>query len=352
MNSARLYKWIVRSSLNFSGLDRVLFDSYLGMGCILMLHRVVQEENGRSQIIQNKVLEITAKNLEWLITFFLAMDYEIISLDEVVERLKSGRRSRRKFVSFTFDDGYADNFHVAYPIFRTYNVPLAIYVATSFPEGKAPLWWYPLERLLEDRDEIAFTHLDRPYRFPTRTALEKQEAFKGIRRLILGSDPALYQGFLASLFGEFGIDIFAEGPKLMLKWEEIAALSRDSLVTIGAHTVNHYALNRLSEGEAQFEIEESRRILEAHTGRRVEHFSYPYGTHLEVGRREFDLVRKTGFKTATTCRLAHIFPEHIHYLECLPRIEICGAAQVFNHLPYMDGFSVARLNRWRKVITE
>ncbi len=352
MSSTRFYKWIVRSSLSFSGLDRVLFDSYLGMGCILMLHRVVEEERGRSQIVQNKVLEITAKNLEWLITFFLAMDYEIISLDGVVERLKNGRKSRRKFVAFTFDDGYADNFHVAYPIFRTYNVPLAIYVATSFPEGKAPLWWYPLEKLLCAREEIAFTHMDHPYRFATRTAPEKQEAFKTIRRLILGCDPAAYRRFLASLFEKFEIDVFGEGPKLMLKWDEIEELSRDGLVTIGAHTVNHYALNRLSEDEAQFEIDESRRVLEEHIGRKVEHFSYPYGTHLEVGRREFDLVRKTGFKTATTCRLAHIFPEHLRHLECLPRIEICGAAQVFNHLPYMDGFSVARLNRWRKVITE
>jgi peptidoglycan/xylan/chitin deacetylase (PgdA/CDA1 family) len=352
MSSAYLYKWIVRSSLNFSRLDKVLFDSYLGMGCILMLHRVVEEENGRSKIIQNKVLEITAKNLEWLITFFLAMDYEIISLDEVVERLKGGRRSRRKFVSFTFDDGYADNFHVAYPIFRTYNAPFTIYVATSFPEGRAPLWWYPLETLLCEREEVAFTHEGNSHRFPTRTVLEKQEAFKAIRRLVLSCDPALYVGFLTSLFGECGIDLFSEGPKLMLKWEEIKALSEDGLVTIGAHTVNHYALNRLSEEEAQFEIEESRKILEAHTGRKVEHFSYPYGTYLEVGRREFELVRKTGFKTATTCRLAHIFPEHLRHLECLPRIEICGAAQVFNHLPYMDGLSVARLNRWRKVITD
>lgn len=59
--------------------------------------------------------------------------------------------------------------------------------------------------------------------------------------------------------------------------EELRALSRDPLVTIGSHTVNHRNLLELSAEEAACELAQSRTDLENVTGKPVHEFSYPFG---------------------------------------------------------------------------
>ena len=54
-------------------------------------------------------------------------------------------------------------------------------------------------------------------------------------------------------------------------------MSEDPLVEIGAHTIHHQALNKLSESVVQKEMEGSRDKIELETGQKVEHFSYPFG---------------------------------------------------------------------------
>src|SRR6185436_17278814 len=46
-----------------------------------------------------------------------------------------------------------------------------------------------------------------------------------------------------------------------MTWDELREISRDSLCTIGAHTVNHYAVAQLNETEARFEFVESKRRI-------------------------------------------------------------------------------------------
>jgi hypothetical protein len=52
-----------------------------------------------------------------------------------------------KRVAITFDDGYAGNLHVAYPVLRHHAVPFTVYVTTGFMDREVRVWWYGLERL-------------------------------------------------------------------------------------------------------------------------------------------------------------------------------------------------------------
>ena len=81
------------------------------------------------------------------ILYFKKLDYEIISLDQLYERLLHNS-IEKPFVCFTFDDGYVDNYEIAYPVLKKHNIPFAIYVTTSFPDNTAILWWYILEDLV------------------------------------------------------------------------------------------------------------------------------------------------------------------------------------------------------------
>ena len=53
-----------------------------------------------------------------------------------------------------------------------------------------------------------------------------------------------------------------------MDWQELSQLAADPLVTIGAHTVNHLMLAKLSDKAARSEIDLSRSIIEAGLGKR------------------------------------------------------------------------------------
>ena len=95
-----------------------------------------------------------------------------------------------------------------------------------------------------------------------------------------------------------------------LTWEEIKTLSDDPLCTIGAHTVNHFPLSRLSEEQLKFEIQYSKERIESFINKTVNHFAYPFGKQREASIREFEMVKELGFKTGTTTRIGNIFQEH------------------------------------------
>ena len=130
-------------------------------------------------------------------------------------------------------------------------------------------------------------------------------------------------------------------------------MSLDPIVEIGAHTIHHPALNRLPESEVQSEMEGSRDKIEAETGKKVEHFCYPFGTRNEVGEREFQIAKKCGFITSTTTNTANIFPAHKNFLERLPRIAI-NQKRDNGNIQFLDlwlnGVIPCVLNKFKRVV--
>jgi peptidoglycan/xylan/chitin deacetylase (PgdA/CDA1 family) len=127
---------------------------------------------------------------------------------------------------------------------------------------------------------------------------------------------------LERLFEKDDIDWSKKTKELSLSWQQIKEMSKDPLVTIGGHTVNHLALNQLAENEIYDEVIEANRLIEDKINRKIEHFAYPFGSNYEINERECDIVKTLGFKTATTTRKGAIFPEHANHLWCLPRFEL------------------------------
>ena len=130
-------------------------------------------------------------------------------------------------------------------------------------------------------------------------------------------------------------------------------MSADPLVEIGAHTISHYVLKKLTDSAVQREIQGSRDKIESEIGRKVEHFSYPFGTRKEVGGREFKIAKECGFKTSTTSSMANIFEEHGNLLEQLPRIPINQKRDngKINYLNlWLNGTLPCIINRFKRVV--
>lgn len=319
---------------------------YAGIGCIFALHRVAgKSETAR---VGNVMMEIAPEDLQKLIEEVLGRGYDIVALDDV-HQILNGQRKNKRFAAFTFDDGYLDNYTLARPIFARYKAPFAVYIATSFVSNTNALWWYRLEHLVLHRRQLAFSHDSKRFEFDLSSAQAKEKAFDAIATTIRQFGTAERRSFLENLFA--GETDFTK-TNLMMNWNQVKELASDPQITIGAHTVGHYDLNKLTDAEALHEITESRRIIAERTGCKVEHFSYPFGGRNAVGRREFDLLKSSGFKTGVTTRTANIFPEHRIHQECLPRLILGNNYPVLARFKALEsGLVPMRQNGLQRVVT-
>tara|TARA_B100002003_G_scaffold178362_1_gene166303 strand:- start:254 stop:769 length:516 start_codon:yes stop_codon:yes gene_type:complete len=155
-------------------------------------------------------------------------------------------------------------------------------------------------------------------------------------------------------FSFFNVNLRETTQGHMLSWEQINELGRSSLVTFGAHTVNHLALNRLSKEEIKQEVLNSKLRLEVKLKKRIDHFAYPFGSSKEVNEREFTIVRECGFKTSTTTRWGNIFKEHRDHKECLPRIHVSEKRDLYN-VKFLslsiNGVIPCMVNRFKRIVT-
>ncbi len=329
-----------------TGVSFITSKIYGGNGHILMFHRVIPHNN-KHRIHNHQSLEITPEHLEKIILYYNKKGYECLSLDEFYERMII-QHSFGKYVIYTFDDGYYDNLKYALPVFEKYNKPFTIYVTTSFPDKTALLWWYALEDLLINNKVLDLSFFGADSDFKCDDMFKKELAFNYIRSLINSNSREMMIRF----FNSFHIDLLQYAQDLCLSWDNLREMSKNPLVTIGAHTVNHVALKELADEHCRYEMEESKRIIERELNIQVDHFSYPFGKKSEVGRREFKIAKEIGFKSCTTTRLGAIFLEHKDFMESLPRLSMNSMMDGVNFNLLVSGFYSMLRNRFKRIVTE
>lgn len=312
------------SAMHYSGAGSLIAPFTSGDGVIFMLHHVTPEPQGA--FAPNRILKVTPQFLESVVQQVTAAGFDVISLDDVPQRL-SGPPHARPFAVFTLDDGYRDNREHAYPIFRKYGVPFTIYVATAYADGNGELWWLALEEALKRLTAVTVEMGDETRTFPLTTATEKDAAFTAIYWWMRAQPEDKTRALVRRLAAQAGLDMAQQCRDLVMTWDEIRDLASDPLVNIAAHTRHHYALGRLMPDDARAEMVESIARIEAELGRPCRHFSYPYGCEISAGEREFALAAELGIMTAVTTRKGLLYRRDANAMTALPRLSLNGDFQ-------------------------
>ena len=236
---------------------------------------------------------------------FLAQRYRCLSMDDLLEALESGRALPRNAVVVTFDDGYRDNYEVAYPVLRRYGVPAIFYLATGCIDGGAPLWPSEVRYLVYSaegprlRDALS----GREHDISSRS--KREEVIRELKRQLVGLPRKEREDALRGLrAGSKADPAFLKGR--MLTWKEVKEMRRGGM-HFGAHTVSHPLLPKMPLEEAREEVVASKAELEAHLKAPVYHFSYPNpgdGVHANAAVKR--LVMESGYLTAVTSRPGYV----------------------------------------------
>ncbi|WP_208996940.1 polysaccharide deacetylase family protein [Roseibium denhamense] len=312
-----------------------------------MLHHV---RPARSDAFQpNQLLEISPEFLRLAVERIRQNGYEIISLDKAVDLLKSGYGQKR-YAVLTFDDGYRDNIEIAYPVLKELQAPFTVFVATGLIDRTTELWWVALERIIAAHDEIVLSPDRSGAGIACRTVDEKNACFDKLTRHITQELGELDQRrVIRALCDRYGLDLAALADEYVMSWDDLRALARDPLVSIGAHTHDHFALARLGEEDARLDVLRGLTRLEAELGRRPKHFAYPYGKPYAVCERDARMLREIGFASSLTTFPGVLQSANARDPMMLPRVSLNGRFQdpaVIDQCLTGAPFALYRAARW------
>lgn len=315
------------------GIGTVLRSLSRSRGVIFTLHRVVPTPP--AAFSPNAILQVTPAFLDWAITRMRQLGYETVSMDEAVRRIESDAPQKR-FVVFSFDDGYRDNLVHALPILKRHNCPFILYVPTALIDGVGEVWWQALEDIIAAQTTLAVTYQGETEYFATASADEKTAAYAVLYQRMRAMPEEGRVELIRALASQYGLDLTAHCRSLIMTWPELRRMASEPLCIIGAHTVRHFELSKLTPDEVRNEIGQSLRILKAEFGAVPAHFSYPIGSRIAAGEREYALARELGLRTAVTTRPGALGARHRDHLHALPRISLNG---LFQARRYMDVFA-------------
>ena len=121
-----------------------------------MLHHVRPEPEEPRAFAPNRILEVTSEFLDAVLDQVQEAGFDVISIDEAVQRFKEG--NDRRFACFTFDDGYRDNLEYAHPLFKRRSA-LTTRKGMLFPAHRRHLMALPRVSLSGEYQSLTYTAL-------------------------------------------------------------------------------------------------------------------------------------------------------------------------------------------------
>jgi peptidoglycan/xylan/chitin deacetylase (PgdA/CDA1 family) len=349
IDSGEAVRKVALTVARFSGLAPLMRPFASGIGAILMLHRVTAHPEKPNGV--NRHLNIAPAFLDALLADLKRRGYLFVSMDEAVDRIVS--RARDKFAAITADDAYRDNLTEALPVLEKHEAPIAIYAAPSLINGSSDLWWELVEDIVAARDDLYVPTAKGRVHLDCSSPSRKYAANVFLHDYLTRDVPEEDQRHVVrELARSVGVDSERPRRQTLMTWDELRTIAAHPLATIGAHTVNHYNLKRLSEEKAYAEMTDSARILNFELGVMPRHLAYPYGYPAAVCEREVALAKAAGFASAVTTRHGVLRAEHARHLHALPRISVNGRYQRVAHIRTMlSGVTTPLANYGKLLVT-
>ena len=264
---------LVYNSFARTGADRMLWRMDAGRLRILCYHGLCEDAFNKEPWVPSYFVSCSAfaRQLE-----FLRRNAVVLPLFEAVTLLRTGSLPPRS-VSITFDDGYANNLHLAHPMLRAYEVPATIFLASAYIES-GELYPFLRLKLIRLLGQVAPTLPD-----------YKANPLDVVMRAAAPSWP----------------EVAARLPREQyealrpLYVEEVRPADR-SLIEFGAHGHTHCILGNETPERRREEIRTSVAKVHEWTGAAVRVFSYPNGERGDFGESDKETLRETGVKVAVT----------------------------------------------------
>ena len=222
--------------------------------------------------------------------------FNVLPLSQAIDSLYAGSIPSRA-LAISFDDGYADNEELAAPILKRLGMSATFFVSTGFL-GRGCMWNDQVIEAIRSSEcqEIDLKPLGLASFSLASIATRRQainSVLNGIKHLESAHRQSVTDAVVAAAGGR-------PSPEPMMHARQVRSL-RALGMEVGAHTVTHPILTRLSPDAALDEMSRSKRELEQILGEPVELFAYPNGVPgQDYAVEHTTMARECGFSAAVS----------------------------------------------------
>ena len=268
-------------------------DSWQGL-VTLNYHRI---GNANQTELDPGVFSATAEQFEAQLRY-LKSNCDVIRVADLADVLQSG--SKRRCTLITFDDGYRDNYELAFPVLKQVGLSAVIFLSTAFLDDGVVAWW----------DEIAWLvkHSKQPFLTLPRTwemesldlsVTARDGTLRHLLRLAKSLTPLDLCRFLDDMGQAAGTGRAPRNSSTApwMTWDMVREMYRAG-IEFGGHTVTHPVLARCSLEQQQQEIQQCKARIEAELGSPISAFSYPIGQPGSFTNDTKRLAREAGYQWA------------------------------------------------------
>ena len=228
----------------------------------------------------------------------LAKNFNPITMDDIVSFLSREKSLPKKSVIVTFDDGYLDNYELAYPILNQFGIKATFYVQTDLIETNNIPWFIRIRNAFTNTRKDKWLDIKENQFYPIKSVKQKELALLNACIGCSGLIGEAQERLVTAI--EVGLDVEPLALKngLIMNWDQIKRLHDDGHI-IGSHTVSHPNMALINEEEVKHELLQSKNILEKQINSQVNHFCYPNPSIRPIWTKETrSAVQAAGYQTA------------------------------------------------------
>jgi len=259
---------------------------------ILMYHAIVDQE---LPVADWCFLPTAAFRRQLL---YLKQNFDVIPLGKIPRWRWRGKPA----AVLTFDDGFENNYRVAFPILRELGLPATIFLVTDLIGSEDTVWFCRVNEAIARTQRKSIQLNGRTYKLGSNAdrrdagaaiqawlkRFPHEELLSGMRAIVqtLGEDPDK--------------PIPAGSPFRMLAPAQIREMANSGLIEFGAHTASHAILRLLPEAARTHEIENSIRAVQRLADRPCRLFSYPNGRAGDFDAFDTAVLKAAGIQVAVS----------------------------------------------------
>lgn len=280
-------------------------------GIVLMYHEVLPDE-----VTMPAWTIVRESHFRWQMSY-LQKHFDIVTMDQALERVAGNVAGKKPFAVVTFDDGYRGNLDIALPIMESMGLPFIVYVATQAIMDNSLYWYDQVIGLLNTMGKIDLRlELDsKVEHFKLDNRANDNRRWEETQRLLTRLkqlEPEVRETCVRHIVDEH----IPVGTTLkMLSSADLRRLADSDCVAIGSHTHRHELLDQLVPQDVHETLQTSNEIITRLTGTPPRHFSYPNGNFTPHLVKQ---IHEAGYDTAVTTRSGFWTPEE--YRLTIPRL--------------------------------
>lgn len=267
---------------------------------ILAYHRVldIQDENSFPfdiELVSASVAAFTAQMK------YVKDNYRPTSFATLLQYLDCGESPPPGTLVVTFDDGFYDNYHNAFPVLKEFDIPATIFLSTGYIDNQETYWYEKLcyAVMTTTAQSVAIPETG-PIQIGGNVASRRNAMKALISRLKQVPDELrltlLDQLYYQLLPDQRHIADLRSGP---MTWKQIREMSAHR-IEFGSHSVSHPILSMLDDTKLKYEMEHSKFQIEAMLDKPVQAIAYPVGGEGSFNNRVRAAAKSAGYRLGLT----------------------------------------------------